>query len=80
MTNPWWRLLIRGGGESYLVLGSEEIMRASFDELTEAMNATDGTAPKVVIIKGFADAADRAERHLAVCVEDVVMVDLTKWF
>lgn len=79
-TNPWYSLLIRCGGDTWKVLGSEEMMRASFDELVEAMNATDGTASKIVTIEGISDTADRAERRLAVRVENVDMVDLTKWF
>ncbi len=73
-----WRLeVLIDNGTRWNVHGSEDVLRAAYDELRQAKLAP-ATAPKIIEISGMHDTADRAEQTVFVESESIKAVDLTK--
>lgn len=74
-----WRLqVLISGGQLWAVHGSEEVLEQAWQDALDILTQPDGTTPKVWIVHGMCDTADRAERRLAVKAEDLLAVDLVK--
>lgn len=73
-----WRLeVLIDNGTAWRVHGSEDVLRAAYDELKQA-KLEPATAPKIIEVSGMHDTADRAEQTIFMEPEAVKAVDLTK--
>lgn len=74
----YWRLTVylRGGNNHYIV-GTEETMRDSFEQIENAMKTDMGV--KAVLVHGCSDTYDRAESTMLVSIEDVALATLVRW-
>lgn len=78
--NTLYRLIMTDDhGITYTINGSEEVLRAAYNELKEAMSGVyDGGV--MVEINGMTDSADRAEHTLLVKASSIIALSITKMY
>ena len=75
-----WKLqVISTGDGAWEVCGTEEVMRAAYDEIKAILDAGDtGVAPAAFSVTGFWDTADRAESNLVLRTPEIRGARLTR--
>lgn len=77
----YWKLeVVDDGGHTYSVIGTEEAMNIFYEEIKHALEAVDGTAPKIIEVHGMFDSADRAPIKWLFVVENINTVMLVKMY
>lgn len=72
--------LIDTRGTSFQLVGTEEVMRAAYEDVMEAMESPDGVGKKVLKYTAWCDSADRAENTICVRVSELVCARLIKLY
>jgi hypothetical protein len=80
MDGVWQLEIIQPSGNVFIICGSEDVLRTAYDEWREAVKQPDGVAPPVWEVTGFCNSADRAEHSLAIRIEDIWGLALTKLY
>lgn len=80
MTDIWQLEIIQPSGNVFVICGSEDVLRQAYDEWRDAVKQPDGVAPVVLEVVGFCNSADRAEHTIAVRLEDIWGLALTKLY
>ena len=65
--HKWWRLAITDeAGTTFNITGDTAVMHSAYEELKEAVRATDGVGSPFVEIHGVTDTVDRADCSLTI--------------
>lgn len=80
MTDIWQLKIVDLSGNSFIICGSEDVLRTAYDEWREGVSRPDGTRPALWEVTGYCDSADRAEASWAIRMEEIRGLALTKLY
>lgn len=78
MNERFWRLIINYvNGESNYLVGTEELIRMHYNDVSSALISIDGTV-KAIAVQGLSDTVDRSVIEFTLLVEHLRSVGLVE--